>query len=653
MGKKKQKEPEYLLRDISWLSFDKRVSDEAKKDIPLADKAMFHGISMSNLDEFMRVRYPACLSFQTEEQNTELIEAIKEHYILFATRIHKFVEKNKLIKSVTDLSKDDRKWADKYFEQNIYPTLQTITFEKGTNLNLHDGFYVLVLYDRNDDELAGYIEIPKGINRFIAVPGKNFVIAVEDLIKANIKSLFLNSHDYKVAPFVIARSAEVYVQSDQYTDPLKFIKKTLREREQSWITYLEIGSDKKSVLKVLKKVLPMSTNTITFMTDRVHMMDLKSLPKSIFKFEDQPRKYEPVVTFPQDDIFSYIRKQERLCFHPYESYAASMVRFLEEAAHDPDVISIKIALYRVSDNSRIIDALLKAADKGKLVTVLIELKARFDEHHNMEISRLLREGGVRILFTKPDIKTHAKVCLVTRKEKKGIRTYYHIGTGNYSESNSKQYTDYSIFGARPELASELTQFFNLLTSDQGTFKSKHIIYAPYNMRNEISDQIDEQIKLAKKDKKARIVVKCNSLTDIGIANKLTEAARAGVHIVMIVRGACIIQPQKNIKIYSVVGMYLEHSRLYLFGAGNDPTVFVGSSDLMYRNLNSRNELLVRIEQNDIKKRLMKHISIYLKDNVGRRKIQKNYQYIDVKPKKKEKSFSCQDWFRKEAKKLAI
>lgn len=649
----KESKPKYLSRDISWLSFNMRVSDEALRDIPLADKTLFHGITQSNLDEFMKVRYPACLEFQTDDQNEELIHAIQEHYIELAKRIHKFVNKTKLIRPISDLNKEDRKWADHYFQQNVYPALQTITFDRSTDLNLHAGFYILVIYDQHDDELAGYIEIPKGVNRFIPVPGKNFVIAVEDLIKENIKSLFLDSHSYKVAPFVIARSAEVYVQSDQYTDPLKFIQKTLRERERSWITYLEIGSEKRSVLKVLRKVLPLNQNTITFITDRVHMMDLKSIPKSVYKFEDQPRKFEPVVTFPQENLFAYIRKQDRLCFHPYESYAASMVKFLEESASDPDVISIKIALYRVSDNSRIIDALLKAADKGKLVTVLIELKARFDEHHNIEISRLLKEGGVRIVFTKPDIKTHAKVCLVTRKEKKGLRIYSHVGTGNYSESNSKQYTDYSYFTANNEIGSDLTKFFNLLTSEQGTFKSKNIIYAPYNMRNEIRDLIDEQIKLAKKGKKTRIVIKCNSLTDVDIADKLTEAAKSGVHITMIIRGACIIQPQKNLKIYSVVGQFLEHSRVYLFGAGDNPAVLIGSADLMTRNLSGRNEALLRVEQPDIKKRIMKHLSIYLKDNTQRRKIQKNYQYEDLKPGKKEKALNCQQWFMKEAKKLEV
>lgn len=646
--------PEYLSRDLSFLSFNRRVLDETKKDIPLADRVMFFGIAGgSNLDEFLNVRYPACLAFQSDEENEKLMDGIKKFYLDAVTRFETFNKKHKIVRSVKSLDKDDRKWADKYFKQNVYPALQTITFERGRTLNLHSGFYVLVLYEHHDDEMAGYIEIPKGINRFIQIPGKKFVIGVEDLIKANIKMMFLNSHEYTVAPFVISRSAEVFVQTDQYTDPLKFIQNTLREREQSWITYLEIGSENKRVLKILRKCLPLSTNTITLISPYVHLMDLKKIPKGVFDITEQARKYEPIVTFPQENLFGYIRKEDRLCFHPYESYQASMVKFLEGASNDPDVVSIKIALYRVSDNSKIIDALLRAADKGKLVTVLVELKARFDEHHNIEISNLLKEGGVRIVFTKPDIKAHAKVCLVTRKEKKGLRTYAHVGTGNYSEGNSKQYTDYSYFTADPEICNDLTQFFNLLTSEQGVFKSERIIYAPYNLRDEIVNQIDRQIKLAKKNKKARIVAKCNSLTDPKLADKLTEAAKAGVKIILIIRGSCILQPQKNIKIYSIVGMYLEHSRLFLFGAGDDPDIYIGSADMMVRSYDKRNELLIKIEPKMLKKRLMKHINMYLKDTVNRRKIQKDYQYTDIAPSKKEKPYNCQVEFLKEAKKLAL
>lgn len=650
------KEPlPYLSRDIAWLSFNRRVSDEMYKNIPLGDKVLFQGITYSNLDEFMMVRYPASTEYSTDTELADLIRAISEHYTEITSRFRKFNKSKKLIRPISSLNKDDKKWVDKYFEENVYPSLQAITFDRTKNLNLHSGIYVLVMYERNDEPMSGYIEIPHGISRFVTIPNKKFVVTVEDMIRENIKRIFLNSRNYTVTPFVIARSAEVYVQSDRYTDPFQLISETLREREKSWITYLEVGSDKRCVHKLLRKVLPLHQNTITFTSDLVRLQDLKSFPTDVYDVEQLPRKFEPVDTFPTTGIFSYIRKHDRLCYHPYESYRASMVRFLEEASVDPDVVSIKISLYRVSDNSRIIDALLKAADKGKLVTVLVELKARFDEHHNMEISNILREGGVRIVYTKPDIKTHAKVCLVTRKEKKGLRIYSQIGTGNYSESNAKQYSDYSYFSADQELGRDLTQFFNLLTSDQGTFKSKKIIYAPYNMREEITERINEQIKRAKNKKSARIIIKCNALTDDKIADKLVEAAVAGVKVTLIIRSACIIQPQKNIKMRSIVGRFLEHSRVFVFGSGKDVKVYIGSADAMRRNLSMRNELLLLVEKQDIRDRILKHINMYLKDTVNCRKILPGYKYEDVSRKKKKgkKQYNSHSEFIKEAKKLAL
>lgn len=642
----------YLNRDISFLSFNKRVSDEMYKNIPLGDKVMFQGITFSNLTEFVQVRYPSACEFEEGEPLNQLAEAIKDHYNTISHRFEKFNKKQKIVRSIGSLTKKEFKWVEKYFKESIYPTLQTISFDRSKKLNLHAGFYVMVVYELDGDETFGYIEIPKEIPRFIQVNDSNYVIAVEDLIRRFIKKLFLNTHNCQVMPFCIARSAEVYVNMDEYTDPFTMIKQTLKERDKAWITYVEMGDLKSKACKILEKLLPLTSNTIIVGSKYVHMQDLKKIPQSIYPIEDKMRKYEPINTFPvSQSIFSYIRKEDRLAFHPYESYQTSTVRLLEEAASDDDVVSIKIALYRVSDNSKIIDALLKAADKGKLVTVLIELKARFDEHHNIEISNILREGGVRIMFTKPNIKTHAKVCLITRKEKGGIRIYSHVGTGNYSESNSKQYTDYSYFSADMELGKDLTQFFNLLTSNQGTFKSRRIIYAPYNMRDELEHQIDKQVKLAKKGRKARIIAKCNSLTDTKMADKLMDAAKAGVKITLIVRGACIMEPTKNIKIYSLVGMYLEHSRLYSFGYGKKTVVYIGSSDLMLRSFEKRNELLIKIENREIQKRLMCHVNMYLSDTTNMRVIEPGYKYSNIKVKKNKTAYNSQKEFYKEAKKL--
>ena len=640
----------FLNRDISWLSFNRRVSDEMFKAIPLGEKVLFQGISFSNLTEFLQVRYPSAYELEPDEMVSEIRKQITDHYDLITERWVKFNKKQKLIRSIRSLSKKELHWANQYFKDYVYPALQTISFDRAKRLNLHAGFYVLVAYDVDDDTQYGYIEIPRAISRFIAVPDKPYCIAIEDLIRENIGKLFLNTKKQVVTPFSISRSAEVYVNMDLYSDPFTMIQRTLKERDKAWITCLEIGG--KDAVSILKEILPITDKTLVLSGKYIHMQDLKSLPSKIFGIEDRCRKYEPVVTVPpMRSIFDYIKEKDRLLFHPYESYQGSFVRFLQDASNDPDVISIKIALYRVSDNSQIISALLNAADKGKLVTVLVELKARFDEHHNIEISKILQEGGVRVIFTKPDMKTHAKVCLVTRKENKGIRVYSHVGTGNYSESNSKQYTDYSYLSADRELGKDLTQFFNLLTSNQDAFKSRRIIYAPYNMREELEHEIDKQVKLAKKGKNARIIAKCNSLTDEKMASWLISAAEAGVKITLLVRGSCIIQPRKNIKIYSLVGFYLEHSRLYVFGKGKDASVYIGSADLMSRNLSARNELLLKVEQKDLKDRLKNHLQMYLKDTVNLREILPEYNYRSIKPGKKKDRYNAQMEFRKEAKRL--
>lgn len=645
----------YMDRDISWIRFNNEVLEETTRKIPMAEQVLFFGITGSNLDEFCQVRYPAQVDMDTDEELEEFRTALKKHYGNYMNSWRKFNKEHGLIRKVKDLKDGAAKWVEKVFRSEVFPTLQPITVSKSKTLNLHPGLYLMVEAENpdKDQDYLSYIEIPEMIDRFIVVPEKHYTIDVIDLIQCNLKFMFKDRKIRNSYPISILRSAEVYNMIDGHLDPFSMIQATLKERSRAWITRVEVGTDSKHSLKEIKSMLPLCPDSIVLATDYVKLSDLKKFPSAVFEEKDRARKFKPYNTFPATSIFDYIKKEDRLAFHPYESYDSTMVRFLQEAANDPGVISIKISLYRVSNNSKIVDALLKAADKGKSVTVLIELKARFDEHHNMEVSTILREGGIRLVYTDPNIKTHAKVCIVTRKEKKGIRTYCQVGTGNYSESNSKQYTDYSYFTADEEIGYDLTRFFNLLCSDQGTFKSRKIIYAPYNMRDEIDEYIDRETKRAKKRKQARIICKCNSLTDDKIADKLIEAAKVGVKVTLIVRGACIIGCRKNLKVYSIVGRFLEHSRVYVFGNGKDADLLIGSADLMQRNLSNRNELLIRIEKDELKNRIMKHLKWYTDDNSFRRIIKEKYQYETVKPDKKEESFSVQDRCIKEAKKMAL
>lgn len=641
----------FLNRDLSALAFNYRVADEGdRKRNRLGNQVLFHGIASSNLAEFMQVRYPAVIREEPESIDLVANGAI-EQYKGLATRFHAFNKKQQIVRKISSLNKEQRKWAEEHFEKNVFPALLPITVDKARSANIHNGMYLLVISEKDDEESIGYIEVPTGLPRFIPVPNAHYVIAIEDLIQDNLKSIIRGRKITSVCPFAILRSAEIYIRPDRYVDPYELIKETLKERERSWITQLEIGSNQKSILKTIRKILPLDGHTIIFTANTIRLSDLKTIPSSIYSDRDKPEVFVPFNTFPQENIFEYIRKKDRLCFHPFESYDGSVVRFIEEASIDPSVISIRISLYRVSDRSRIVDALLKAADSGKLVTVLIELKARFDEKHNMQLATIMREGGIRIVYTKSDIKTHAKVCLVTRMEKRGLRIYSHVGTGNYSESNSKIYTDYSYFTADQQIGGDLTRFFNLLTSDQDNFKSRKVVYAPYNLKQTIIDGINHQIKLAKRGKKAQITIKCNALTDEGVADRLVEAAKAGVKLRLIVRSACIIKPQKNIQIFSIVGQFLEHSRVYVFGVNKNARVYIGSADLMTRNLSRRNELLILIDDKEMKSRILRHIGWYLRDNTNRWRIQDDYQYKLIMPAKKEKLYNCHKDFIREAKEL--
>lgn len=645
-----------LNRDISWISFNQRCLDETdRKNIPLGERAMFFGIVASNLTEFMQVRYPIEILLEMDDID-DFKDAIASFYQKMIKRWHKFNKNFQLVVPVDELKKSSAKWVEQTFKTEVFPILQPMNVDKSKSLNLHPGTYLLVRTrkSKSDSEKMQYIEIPKGLDRYIAVPGKKFCVSVIDLIQDNLNFMFKDRKIVSSFPFTILRSAQVFDQIDREQDAYTQIVKTLKERERSWITALEVGSTEKSDIKLLRNLLPLRNDSIIFASKEIGLSALKSLPSEIYSDKDKCRKFKPVKTFPKTSIFDYIKSKDRIAFHPYESYDQTMVRFLQEAAADPNVVSIKISLYRVANNSKIVDALLKAADKGKTVTVLVELKARFDEHHNIEIATILREGGVRIAFTNPDIKTHAKLCLVTRKEKKGLRTYAQIGTGNYSESNAKQYTDYSYFTADQDMCFDLTRFFDLMTSDQGVFKSRKVIYAPYNMKDTIKEEIKTEVKRAKSGKDGYIFIKCNGFTDIEIAEAILDAGKAGVKITMLVRGACVIEPTKNIKIYSLVGRFLEHSRVYQFGTGKNARIYIGSADLMGRNLNRRHELLILVENQEIRERLMNHLKVYMKDNTNLRKILPGYKYEMVdQPEKKKNQFSAQDWFVNEAKEMGL
>lgn len=639
-----------MIYERTFLRFFRECLAQVNEEIPLQEKVFFVGISASNLMESLTTRYPIAVKELKKKDLREYQEDIGVFYAQVTKTWKQFNKDNELVKRADDLKDNAGRWVQKTFKKEVFPALQPMTIEKGRDLNLHPGLYLIVNTEdhKGEHKWVNYIEIPRMLPRFIVVDDKHYAVDVVDLIQHNLEFMFKDRHIVSSYPIIINRSAEISLDNSSDLDPLDQVRATLKEREKSWITTLEVGTTDKKELKRIKNLINLSNDTLVLASKRtIGLAALKDFPSEVFRDKDRSRKAKIYKTWPKKDVFDYIAKQDRLAAHPYENYQHTFVRFLEAASVDPNVVSIKISLYRVSDNSKIINALLTAADKGKAVTVLIELKARFDEHHNMEIANLLESGGVRVAFTDPSMKTHAKVCLVTRKEKKGLVTYCQVGTGNYSETNSKQYTDYSYFTANKDMAYDLTRFFDLMTSNQGTFKSRKVVYAPYNMRETIDEEIEREIKRAKSGEEAQIIFKCNGLTDESLVKHLEKAADEGVDVQLIIRGACIIGSTKNISVRSIVGFHLEHSRIYQFGTKDRARIYIGSADAMRRNLSMRHELLILVEQKDIRERLMKHLRWYLEDNRLAWRILKDYELEKIENNKKE--VNVQEKMAKEAK----
>lgn len=649
----------YLNRDISWLSFNERVSNESfRSSFPLQEQYMFQGIAGSNLDEFIQTRYPIEIDNDDAVGIDYFKTQVELHYAQLQKNWKTFnqpIDHYRVMSNVAVVDIPSKLSAIKtYFRKKVYPALQPVTLTGNAPMEPRNTVNVFVITEDDNTTYHNYIEIPQNLPRLVTIPGCEFVIPIEEIVMANLDYLFKGVHVSKSCAFRILRSAEVYTKVDTYADQYQMIEQTLKEREKSWITMLEIGSHDDHLVEAIKTLVPITDDTLVLLSDRmVNLSCLKAIPDDVFLSSELKRSHKPTNPFPKDGILKHIKASDRLVFHPFESYQDTFVRFIEEAAETDNVVSIKITLYRVASQSRIIDALIKAAENGKQVTVLVELKARFDEKHNIKISRILKEAGVRLVYGSPDLKTHAKLCLVTAFDSKGDAVIYsHIATGNYNESNAKLYTDYSYFTADYAIGHDLTRFFNLLTSVQEKFKSKKIFYAPYNLRDEIMEQIQYQVKRAKNHKSARIIFKCNSLTDDKIAKTLLDAAKAGVDITLIVRGACIVPHTDKIKVISIVGRFLEHSRIYLFGDKDDERIYIGSNDIMHRNLNRRNELMLMVEPPELKDRIKKHLMLYLTDTENCHTRIEDYLYQEERIFTKRKNrVDCHKEFQNEAKSL--
>ncbi len=682
----------YTDREYSWLQFNDRVLEEAFDERnPLLERVKFLSIFGSNLDEFFMVRVSGVLKRitegpkgdQTDELAQQQLHIIREE-LLRQLPLHdnywneilkpSLWEKKIEILNYFELSGEEREKLRDYFERNIFPLLTPLGFDSGhpfphiSNLSLN----LAVLIDDPDyGERFARVKIPPMFNRLILVPeeGPERIITssfedlktgrfvwIEQLIAANLDLLFPGQHILGAYPFRITRDADLGFDEDGDKDLLTAVKQRVGRNYFGPVVRLETDDTMPSkVSEILLKNLDLTQTLIFTSTAPLGLSSLIKLaqinqPELKFKpFE--PRKHPQLAK--KEKIFSILRKRDILLYHPYDSFE-SVIDFIEEAAEDSDVLAIKMTLYRVDDNSRVIQALMKAADRKKQVAVLVELKARFDEENNIGWAKELERKGVHVAYGFPGRKTHAKMCLVVRGEKDGIRYYVHMSTGNYNAVTGKIYTDFGYMTSDPFIGKDTSDLFNALTGYSRKDHYIKLLVAPQTLRHQILERIRREIDLHEKYGGGHLIFKMNSLVDYQCIRELYRASRAGVKIDLLIRGVCCLRPgiyglSENIRVTSIVGRFLEHSRAYYFRNEGKEEIFLGSADLMPRNLDNRIEALFPVSDEYIPIIRDVILGTHLKDNVKARLLLPNGRTERIYPQPEEPELNSQLWMLENSK----
>ncbi len=675
----------YTNRELSWLQFNYRILSEAKdKSIPLFERLKFLSITSSNLDEFFMVRVaslkdmvnaeyekPDIAGMTPTEQlkalDKEIHQLVTQQYSAYNRSLLPLLEQNGLhvIKQHEKLSVEEAEYIDKYFENNVYPVLTPMAVDSSRPFPLirNKSLNIAALVQKKDkkEELEfATVQVPSVLSRIIVLPRKEEdevqkVILLEEIIERNIQKLFLNYNIVCAHPFRIMRNADLSIDEDEAEDLLKEIEKQLKRRQWGEVIRLEVeGSIDKKLLKLLKKELNVSNQSIYPIDgplDLTFLMKMYGLPGFDHLKE---AKYEPqqVPELPVGcDVFEEIRKGDILVHHPYQTFVP-VVDFIRQAAKDKDVLAIKQTLYRVSGNSPIIAALAEAAENGKQVSVLVELKARFDEENNIVWAKKLEQAGCHVIYGLVGLKTHSKITLVVRREEDGIRRYVHLGTGNYNDATAKLYTDVGLFTCSEVIGEDATAVFNMLSGYSEPLFWNKLSLAPLWLKDKFLYLIERETEYAKNGKKAAIVAKMNSLCDKDIIAALYKASTAGVKIDLIVRGICCLKVgipgiSENIRVRSIVGNFLEHSRIFYFENDGNYEVYCASADWMPRNLERRVEILFPIETPELKERVWQILEYQLKDNLKAHILQPDGSYEKV-DKRGKVLFGSQAAFCKEA-----
>ena len=658
-------------RELSWLDFNERVLEEAYDGTnPLMERLFFLAITASNLDEFFMVRVSALMQSESTEGDASglaplaALEQISvrvhammaKQYSCFNRSIMPALEKEGIrFLNYDGLDKAQKSHVDSYFNDVLYQILTPMAIDQGRPFPSINNRTVNVFIELAQDDEAksvrmvewdeeesrwsiteerpvgpkfALVQVPTVVPRIMQLPsegGKEFIL-LENIILAHIGRLFLGHTVTRTGLLRVTRNSDIHIDEEDTDDLLNVMARSVRGRRWGDPVRIEISKKiGKQAMKLLAKALKLTNDMVYELSGP---LDLTAWMSFAQRPEFANLRYKPLLPSPSPDffdeecMFSVIKQKDVLVHHPFMSFDC-VVRFVQEAASDPSVLAIKQTLYRVSGQSPIVKALMKAAENGKQVSVLVELKARFDEENNINWAKLLEKSGVHVIYGLVGLKTHCKMCLVVRKEDDAIRRYIHLGTGNYNEQSAKIYTDLGFFTCRETFGQDASVLFNVLTGYSKTTDFQKFAVAPVSLRQTFLKLIETETNNANEGKPAAITARMNSLTDVEIIRALYTASMAGVKIRLLVRGTCCLKPgisgvSENISVSSIIDRYLEHSRIFIFESGGNPRVFLSSADWMTRNLNRRVEVLFPVEDEELKEELTTQILLSLSDNVKRR-----------------------------------
>lgn len=661
----------YVNRELSWLEFDFRILNEARdKSIPLFERLKFLSITASNLDEFFMVRVASLkdmvhakykktdIAGLRPEEQLELIgekthELVALQYSTYNRSLLPALKQQglQIVSEHEELTEKDGNFVDRFFHDNVYPVLTPMAVDSSRPFplirNKSLNIAALVQKKNGADGLEfAMVQVPSGLPRIVELPadgsGERRVILLEEIIERNMKELFLNYNIVSAHPFRIMRNADFTLDEEEAEDLLEEIQKQLKKRQWGEVIRLEVEEKvDKRLLKILKRELSVGNDDIYEINGPLDLTFLMKMYGMSGFDELKTPSYtpQPIPAFMNDDdIFTNMRKGDILLHHPYQTFEP-VVEFVRQAAKDPDVLAIKQTLYRVSGHSPIVAALAEAAERGKQVSVLVELKARFDEENNINWAKKLEKAGCHVIYGLVGLKTHCKITLVVRREEDGIRRYVHLGTGNYNDSTAKLYTDCGLMTCHPQIGEDATAVFNMLSGYSEPPTWNKLALAPLWLRSRCIRMIKREAEHARAGKPARIMAKMNSLCDKEVIANLYEASCAGVKIELVIRGICCLKAgipglSENITVHSIVGNFLEHARILYVENDGSPEVYMGSADWMPRNLDKRVEIMFPVEDPELKKQIIHILQVQLEDNVKAHVLQPDgtYEKIDKRGK---------------------